>query len=639
MEDYLMKININNCVLCYACVRNCPVKAIEVSSKKEVPIQILNDRCVGCGACYEVCPYDAVEYRSHKEMTKDILESKERVVALVAPSVAGEFIDITDHRKFVQMIKHLGFDMVYEVAIGADLVAEKYNELFSKTQGKYFLTTNCPVVVSNVEKFQPELLGNLAPIVSPWIAAAKIINKEYKNAVKIVYIGPCIAAKEEAKRYQDEVKVDAVLTFEELRELFDEFDLAEKNLSFAKFDGTAANKGYLYPISNGLLQIMGETENLLDSRIITSEGHVDFVNSLQNFNRDVNELKCHLNIFYCNGCISGPGTKKNISKFIKQSKVVQFAQKRQKEFQKDKWDQAMKAYRTLDLSASFSINDQRIATPSQEEVDKVLNIIGKDHDHSDSGCGSCGYKNCTEFAIAVSKGLAEPEMCFTFNIRKNSETIKQLSKANDKLEETRMELEASKKQALIDNEAMEEAHKISHTMLQELPSSVVIVDKDLKILQSNKGLINLLGDEAKDISEVIPGLVGADLKSFIPFNIQKLFTFVFNSGDNIINRDIYLNKEMYTTSLFTIKDKEIVGAVFRNMQQPEIQKEQVVERITEVIDKNLEMVQKIGFLLGEGAAETEQMLNSILQSYKQGDQEESNKESQIFIKPLNSDHE
>ncbi len=169
--------------------------------------------------------------------------------------------------------------------------------------------------------------------------------------------------------------------------------------------------------------------------------------------------------------------------------------------------------------------------------------------------------------------------------------------------------------------SLEEAFQISNVMLQELPSAVIIVDQKLKILQSNKGLINILGAEAQDIAKVIPGLVGADLKNFLSYPIQKLFNFVFNSNENIINRDIHLGDEIYTASFFIIKEKEIVGAVFRNMQQPEIQKEQVIERITEVIDKNLEMVQKIGFLLGEGAAETEQMLNSILQTYKQAAKE------------------
>jgi len=631
MEDYLMKINIEKCVLCYACVRNCPVKAIAVSSQEKIPIQIINDRCVGCGACYEVCPYDAVEYRSDIRKTLDVLKSQDIVIALLAPSVSGEFMDITDYRKFSQMLRQLGFNKVYEAALGVDLVAEKYKKLFSSSRGKYYLTTNCPVVVSNVEKFQPDLKENLAPIVSPWIAMAKVLKKEYGEACKIVYITPCIAAKEEAKRYKDEVKIDSVLTFEELRELLSSSGLEEKNLSYAEFDGPVAYKGFLYPISNGLLQIMDESEELWNTRVITCEGHVDFVNSLQNFNKDVNEFKSHLNVFYCNGCANGPATKKSISKFIKQKKVVEFAKKRHKDFDQKNWEKAMDEYKSIDLNAKFEINDQRIATPSIEEIDKVLKIIGKDHDHSDNGCSACGYRNCTEFSIAVSKGLAEPDMCLTYNHRKNAEIILELQKANDKMADTREELEASKKEAHEDKKAMEEAHRITNAMLQELPSALVIVDSKLKVIQANKVLIDLLGSDAKDIADVIPGLVGADLKLLIPFNIQKLFTYVFNSGENIINRDISLNGEIYTISLFVIKGGEIVGAVLRNLQQPEIQKEQVIERVTEVIDKNLEMVQKIGFLLGEGAAETEQMLNSILQSYKQSS---NNNQNNFNINPL-----
>jgi iron only hydrogenase large subunit-like protein len=154
-------------VLCYACVRNCPVKAIAVSSNEETPIKVIYDRCVGCGACYEVCPYDAVEYASDIDKTQHLLKKEKNLIALLAPSVAGEFLDITDYRKFSQMLRQMGFSKVYEAAFGADLVAQEYKKLFKESKGKYFLTTNCPVVVSNVEKFQPDLKENLAPIVSP----------------------------------------------------------------------------------------------------------------------------------------------------------------------------------------------------------------------------------------------------------------------------------------------------------------------------------------------------------------------------------------------------------------------------------------------------------------------------------------
>lgn len=632
MEDSLVKINIEKCVLCYACVRNCPVKAIAVSSKEETPIKVIYDRCVGCGACYEVCPYDAVEYTSDIDKTQHLLKKEKNLIALLAPSVAGEFLDITDYRKFSQMLRQMGFNKVYEAAFGADLVAQEYKKLFKESKGKYFLTTNCPVVVSNVEKFQPDLKENLAPIVSPWIAMVKHIESEYDKACKIVYITPCIAAKQEAKKYQNEVSIAAVITFEELRKMLSSSGLDEKNLSYAEFDGPIANKGYLYPISNGLVQMMDETEDLSETKVITCEGHVDFVNSLRNFNEDVNEFKSHLNIFYCNGCSNGPAAKKSISKFIKQKKIVEFAKKRHQKFDESVWLKNIKKHSQLNLSTSFTINDQRIATPSDEKIQSVLQIIGKEDMDTSNGCGACGYENCREFSIAVSKGLAEPEMCFTYNKRKSIETIKELQKANEILKETKEELEISKKEAMEDKLAMEEAHRITHNMLQELPSALVIVDKQLKVVQANKVLIDLLGKDAKEIAEVIPGLLGADLKGLIPFEIQKLFSFVLKSGENILNRDILLNGEIYTLSIFVIKKGEIAGAVFRNLQQPEIQKEQVIGRITDVIDKNLEMVQKIGFLLGEGAAETEQMLNSILQSYKQS----LNKENQaIQINPLN----
>ena len=156
-------------------------------------------------------------------------------------------------------------------------------------------------------------------------------------------------------------------------------------------------------------------------------------------------------------------------------------------------------------------------------------------------------------------------------------------------------------------------------MLKKLPSAVVLIDKKMKILQSNQSFIDLLGDDALEINEIIPGLVGADLKTLLPYNIHNLFTSVLQNNTDILNRDVMYKDKLLNLSVFTIKPNSIVVAVIRDMYAPEVQKEEVIKRITEVIDKNLAMVQKIGFLLGEGASETEQMLNSIIQSYKDGD--------------------
>jgi hypothetical protein len=155
-----------------------------------------------------------------------------------------------------------------------------------------------------------------------------------------------------------------------------------------------------------------------------------------------------------------------------------------------------------------------------------------------------------------------------------------------------------------------------NNMLEKLPSGVVIVDSNLKILHSNLSFINIAGEDAKAISDVIPGLSGADIKTLLPFNIYNMFTFVLKEDQPVVSKDVRFNEKMLNISIFPIKKNKMCGAIIRDLYSPEVQGEEVMIRVTEVIEKNLEMVQKIGFLLGEGAAETEQMLNSIIESYK-----------------------
>jgi transcriptional regulator with PAS, ATPase and Fis domain len=245
-----------------------------------------------------------------------------------------------------------------------------------------------------------------------------------------------------------------------------------------------------------------------------------------------------------------------------------------------------------------------------------MKAIGKENSDASTGCMACGYSSCRDFAIAVSKGLAKTEMCLSYTLRNRHEYIKALRTTNEKLAQTQKALKESEQKARKEKQAAKEASETTNAMLQKLPSAVVIIDKNLKIIQSNKTFIDYLGDEAHSINEVIPGLVGADLKTLVPHNIYNLFSHVLNNQQNIVNRDIHLENKLLNLSIFTIRKGKIVGAVFRDMYSPEIRKEQVIKRVTEVIDKNLEMVQKIGYLLGEGASETEQMLNSIIEFYK-----------------------
>ncbi len=146
--------------------------------------------------------------------------------------------------------------------------------------------------------------------------------------------------------------------------------------------------------------------------------------------------------------------------------------------------------------------------------------------------------------------------------------------------------------------------------------AIVVVDENLKIVRSNDSFVNILGEEAAEINDIIPGLIGADLKTLLPFQFYKLFSYVLTSNEDVIGRDVHYGDRLLNVSVFPVKKDKFVGGVIRDMYLPEVRKEEVITRVSDVIEQNLELVQKIAFLLGEGAATTEKMLNSIIESHK-----------------------
>ncbi|MDP4207186.1 MAG: [Fe-Fe] hydrogenase large subunit C-terminal domain-containing protein [Bacteroidota bacterium] len=613
----LIDINSEKCRKCYACVRVCPVQAIKVDVESAIP-SIVDSRCIGCGSCVTICHPGAVVFEDAREETKALLQSGQTVAAVVGSAIPGEFPDITDYRKFVEMIRRLGFTYVCEASFGVDLVAHKYAQLFANNKGKYYITANCPSVCFYIEKYHPELIENLAPIVPPMIAAAKVVHKRYGDDTRIVYIGACISKKKSAKRYQrTDGQVDAVLTFRELRQLFTEFDIKESKLEFSEFDPPFGNKGSLYPISNGVLQAANISEDLLKGSVITVEGRKNMIDAVHELEKHPQMINRHFNLFYDEGCLMGPGTSRGGQRFLRHTLVVNYSNKRIQNLNKREWAKNLKYFLNLDLSASFVNDDQRLPMPPFSKVKEVLQILGKDSPADSLGCGACGFTSCHDFAIAVAKGLVKPEMCITFSLYKRLEHADKLNDISHNLEKINEELTVTKRESAQYQQLADKAQQAVDTILQKLPVSFLLVDENLHIIQANQPLVQMLGSEAVEINEVIPGLAGADLKTLLPQPVYNLFSFVIANGEDIFNRDIHLlDDAMHNISIFTIRKNKVAGAVIRDMQSPEIRKEEVIKRITEVIDKNLEMVQKIGFLLGEGAAETEQMLNSIIEFYK-----------------------
>ena len=611
----VLYINDEKCRNSYSCVRVCPVNAIEVKPQRAHP-EIKSGRCIGCGLCFVSCSPGAIEFRDSKAEVIDLLASGRKTAALVEPSIASEFEDITDYRKFVAMIRSLGFTYVHEVSFGVDLIAQEYARLFSKAEGKYIMTANCPAIVKLIEKFHPEMIPSIAPLVSPMIASAMVVKELYGTEVATVQIGPCIDAKDEALRYNNGKLVESVLTFIELRQLFDEYKIQERLVKLSDFDPPHGNWGALYPLPAGIIQAGGIKRDMVSSNVITAAGKEDVLEAVNDFDKYIDTIKHHFNLFFCHGCLLGPAMQQHNERFKSRALVRKYAEKRSAAINITRWQADIDRWSKLDFSRKFKSDDNRIPEPPEEAIQEVLKIVGKDSPGDEVNCGACGYMTCREFAVTVAKGLAIPEMCHTFNLRNKQEYIESLRQTNKKLAETKKALKESEELARKEKELAQSTSDMMNNMLEKLPTGVVIVDHNLKVLHSNQSFINTIGEDARAIAEIIPGLAGADLKTLIPYNVYNMFSFVIKENEPVVSKDVPFEERLLNISIFPIKKNKMCGAIIRDIFSAEVQGEEVTNRVSEVIEKNLEMVQKIGFLLGEGASETEQMLNSIIESYK-----------------------
>lgn len=313
----------------------------------------------------------------------------------------------------------------------------------------------------------------------------------------------------------------------------------------------------------------------------------------------------------------GPGTSPGGEKYLRSSLVINYANKRLKTFDKETWEKELSSVKSVDLSRQFTSDDQRLAIPPEEKIEELLKIINREGQiDNDIGCEACGYLNCRDFAIAIAQGLATTEMCNIFSQKNRKNYIQILRTSNENLEKAQKALKDSEEKLKIDQEVQKESSAIISTMLQKLVSGVVIVKEDLKIIQSNSAFIRILGEEAAMVDEVIPGLVGADLKTLLPIHFYKLFSYVLSSDESIENRDVEYHDNRLSVSVFPIRSHKFVGAIIRDMYIPEVRKEQIINRLSEVINENFEMVQKIAYLLGEGAAKMEKSVNAVIDTHR-----------------------
>lgn len=551
------------CQDCYKCVRECPVKAIRVVDGSA---QVMPDACILCGRCTEVCPVGAKKIRDDLKDAMKLLKSKKQVFVSLAPTFRTEFNGLAQER-LIAAIMSLGFAGVSETALGAQVVSASCAQLLHDSEHPLLISSACPSVIHLIEQYYPHLVPLITPVVSPLQAHTRLLKETYGNDIGVVFIGPCIAKKNEADN-----SFDVALTFSDLRRWINIRGISWDSLpSTAGFVPHAAQEGGLYPIDGGMIEGIKLCEPPENTLYMSFSGVKAIVEAFDELDPKSFDQPVFIEVLACQGgCVNGPGVSNRGATAVKRYKVHSLTPAPDR-------DQLSP---TLDITAQYRNREITKTMHSKAEIAGALLRIGKKRKDDELNCGGCGYDTCKEFAAALIEEKAEPAMCVSY-LRK-----------------------------LAQNKAA--------ALIKAMPSGVVIVDDKLKIIESNARFIQIIGGDASVVSEADPDLEGVFLERLVDFH--ELFAKAIASGTEVEVHDIRKDKLILRLTIFSIQKHLVVGGILQDITEPVIQREQIIEKAGEVMQKNLRTVQQIAFLLGENAADSEVLLSSIIESFSSKDQ-------------------
>lgn len=573
MKENVIFTDKTYCQDCYKCIKECPVKSIKMDSDGA---SVLFDTCIYCGTCVKICPTGAKRYREDVSKVKYWIETGEKIVACLAPAFVSDFTYLSTE-DFVKTLYKLGFAAVSEVAIGADIVARETSSWLNEQKDGVYMSSCCPAVVNYINIYQPELLPNLVPVVSPMVAHARLLRKTLSKNYKLVFVGPCIAKKDE-RDYNSEF-IDAAITFENLKMWFDEmqcsqypFDKIELPQDFVI---GRPGLGDMFPVDGGMLSTMCEDMKVTECDYMAFSGMEQVIDICGEFPKWNLKGKIFLELMACKGgCVKGPAMINHSGIVAKRRSLLQMHSNLQKSE-----IPYVKLEETGDINyinQEFKRDCRISCSYSEADIVEALHSIGKWSLSDEYNCTGCGYDSCRAFAEALLDGKVHREMCVSC-MRK-------------------------------------EAQDKASVLLQRIPYGVVTVDDRLKVVEANHNFAKIMGSEIEQIYEEIPTLKGLDIKAVLPF--YSLFESLLTSGGDISEHDVRDGENFYHVSIVSIQQYKLVCGIIQNLRDPEMQYELMTDRIKEVIKQNVESVQRIAYLLGENAAFTESMLNSLVESQK-----------------------
>jgi iron only hydrogenase large subunit-like protein/nitrogen-specific signal transduction histidine kinase len=542
------------CRTCYTCVRECPAKAIRIVGGQA---EVIDERCIACGNCTKVCSQGAKVFLNTTDRVINLLDDNIDSAAIIAPSFPAEFQEFTDYRHLIGMVKALGFKHVLEVSFGADLVADMYKKLVEESKD-YYISSDCPSIVNYIKHYHPNLVDNLAPIVSPMVAMSRVVRSKYGNDVKIVFIGPCVAKKAES------TEIDEAITFSELRELFDLFKITPENSQPSDFDQPTGGRGAIFPVTRGLLQTANINDDAITGNIIAAEGRIDFQGALKEFEAGLIKNQ-HMELLCCEGCIMGPGLSKNGKQYNRRALVSSYANVKMKELDSVSWQKAFDEYSNLDLSIRHRSEDRRQEITDENGLAEVLASMGKTTKKDQLDCGACGYESCIEHAIAIKNGLAEVEMCLPFTIEKLHKSVKDLALSNEKLSSMKQALKQSEKLAHMGQLSAGIAHELNNPLGVVIMYSNILLDESPADAPVREDL-KLIVEQAGRCKKIVGGLLNFARKNQVNHQLISIRELADRSLESVIvPENVKISVSDKTTSPDAMLDVEQMTQVLTNL--------------------------------------------------------------------------